>query len=218
MQIAEYLRWDSSSYELKKMARAFAIVDGMKDAILRKLPRVLIHVTVDAEGVLLGSRRCAEWDAIFSHLSTAQKEIMGYGPRLCRYDDSDAISRITPDEEVHLLLPSERHAANVSTCLFQRRIGRFHVHLALPSNMTPDLRNFLDSFLNPKLLPRISSLTITGDGWDKGSSTFGIREHLTPTDTPVFERASIPLKVLDMLNFLIPQQLKDLEINVSYYQ
>ncbi len=206
MQIAGYLRWDHwydhdavlvsdiwgildrgrttdrSYLSLRQMARAFSVVDGMEDAILRMIPLVLIHSADAADHVRLG--RCAEWHATFQRLSSSQKKVIGDTPRLCRYDDEDTISRTSPDEEVHLLLSSEDYA-NVSTRVFQKRLGYFHVHLSIPHHTTPNLQNFVDSFLDLKLLPHISSLTIAGDGEIKSSSS-GFVEHRRSIDTSGF--------------------------------
>ncbi len=176
MQIAGYLRWDHTnrgkdSYSsLRRMACAFSVVDGMEDALLLQIPLVLFETTADMKG------HDSEWVETFETLPPSQRQIIGDNPRFCRYDDEDTISRIGLNEEVHLVLPSETHASKVSARLFQMNIRHFHISLVNSSGET-DFRDFIDSFLDPKLLPRISSLTIAQELWDDDEESSESRWH-----------------------------------------
>ncbi len=176
----------------------------MKDALLRKIPLVLFHSMANTDD------ERHEWNRTLLFLTANQHETIKEHPRFCRYDDEDAISRIAPDEEVHLVLPSESYAPKVSTRVFQMLSGR--LHLSLLSGMGSELRDFIRTFLNPKLLPRISSVTIR-------RNSMGAEEHWSPgthedhrlIDISVSERASFMLKAFpDCLSLL--QHLSSLEI------
>jgi len=209
MQIAGYLHWDHTnrgkdSYSsLRRMACAFSVVDGMEDALLRQIPLVLFETTADMKG--------HKWIETFETLPPSQRQIIGDNPRFCRYDNEDTISRIGLNEEVHLVLPSETHASKVSARLFQTSIRHFHLSLVNSSTET-DFRNFMDSFLDPKLLPRISSLTIAQEVWDGDEDSHWHRS----INIPVFEQASITLPALSYW-LPIPQHITVLEITIPYY-
>jgi len=134
MQTAGYLRWDDDSdavswggsyrdgsrdsySSLRWMASAFSVVDGMDVAILRNIPLVLFQSKVGSGA--------ARWTDVLEDLPISQREIIGEDPRFCLYDDEDAISCISPDEEIHLILFSEYDTPEVSVRLFQM----FHISL-----------------------------------------------------------------------------------------
>jgi len=210
MQIAGYLRWDGEdsgrdSYSsLRRMACAFSSVDGMKDALLRKIPLVLFHSMANTDD------ERHEWNRTLLFLTANQHETIKEHPRFCRYDDEDAISRIAPDEEVHLVLPSESYAPKVSTRVFQMLSGR--LHLSLLSGMGSELRDFIHTFLNRKLLHRVSSVTIRRNYMGPEVNwSVGTHEDHRFIDISVSERASFMLKAFpDCLSLL--QHLSSLEI------
>lgn len=210
LEIAERLRWNQwykresdhcgDSYaSLRAMANAFSVVGGMEDAILRKIPLVLL----DSK-----SRRVEDesWLRTFADLPTGQREIIGANPRFCHFDDNDVISRIQAQEEVHLVLSSYNGTSNISSRLVHRPAG--HLHLILVRNTGVGLQDFANKFLNPTLVSRISTLMLVNTLPD---SRFGASNTLSiePPGDAYFERASIPL--LAFVRF--PAHLTILEMN-----
>ncbi len=176
-----------SRNRIRQMVCAFSVVEGMEDTILRKIPLVLFHCTADSDPE---GHQFYAWLETFENLPTSRKEIIGENPRFCRYDDDDAISCIGSDEEVHLVLYSEI-LSSVSTRVFQLGVGHFHISLFTKSEAS--LLDFMDSFLSPKLLPRISCLTIVREDQDVEFLSRGTRQHID--DIPLFERVNLPLSV-----------------------
>ncbi len=155
LKIAGYLPWNDSYDDegltpVRRMARAFSAVRGMEDAILRKLPLVVQHLPP------------SHWNCSDAYLPKGYMDIIGSRPRICRYDDEDTISRVTRNEEVYLTLPSESHASNISTAVFQR-LAAGRLHLSLIDSTAHGFRDFKTSFLNQKILPHITSLIVQRD-------------------------------------------------------
>lgn len=152
-EIAECLRWDSCYGEhsrfgdyssLRNMANAFSVVEGMEDTILRKIPLVLAHNSPKVANL-------KEFESNFNiALPTRKRQIIGENPRFNRYDNEEAVSRIFPEEEVHLILCSEPHAANVSLHIFQRLNN---IHLTLIGFSDVAFGGFAESFLDSKINP-----------------------------------------------------------------
>lgn len=216
MEIAEHLRWDQwykthsnrspreDSYStIRAMAIAFSAIDGMEEAILRKIPLVLLESM---------SRRNENenWMFTFAALPTSQREIIGACPRLCHLADDDAISRIHAHEEVHLVLSSHYRSSDVSSLITRRPAS--HLHLTLVRNTTIGLQDFADKFLNPTLASRISTFMLINT---LPNLHFGVSNTLS-IETPgnaIFERASIPLLALIRPScFRFPAHLTILEI------
>lgn len=226
-KVADYLRWerqydrsldlDGPSYSsLRTMAKAFSMVKGMEQAILRKIPLALfVNEALEPSAVQ------EIWEDILNEMPPSQREVIGLNPRFCCIEDEDTIAQIIPHEEVHLLFVTDRYVSKVTSETLVKFVGNLHATVICLS--AKDFKDHPGRILRSNFISLMSSVTVLLPGLPSSRAPpwkTKIGAALTfPNQTrSALKRANLPfymLRVPGRNPSPIPQSVTAIEIHNS---
>lgn len=199
LSIADYLRWEQQYDErldldcvdyssLRTMADAFSAIEGMEEALLRKVPLVLFTAQTTKQ-----EKERILWEKIFRDMPASRREVIGTSPRFCYIDNSKAISHIHPREEVHLVLATDRHITPQASQSLLKCLGDVHLTVLCYRHLYNGFQRNPSKIFNSTFLSRTSSITleIVDMPWNRANES-------TPLSLDFIEKSSSAPKQINI--------------------
>ncbi|KLO06973.1 hypothetical protein SCHPADRAFT_1001990 [Schizopora paradoxa] len=225
LKIADFLRCehqyereldlDGPSYSsIRSMAKAFSIIDGMEEAVLRKIPLVLF-----VNEVLDPSVAQEIWEDILKEIPLSRREGVGLDPRFSYIEDEEAVAQISTHEEVHLFFITDRFVSKVSPERLAKFAGNLHATVICLSEK--DFKDHPGKILNYEFISLMSSVMLVLPEYPYSKLETWKTKYRAALNFPkqtcsLLKRVSIPVPMLDRPGrdmSSIAQQVNVLEIH-----